>query len=59
MRIEDFNREKVATEWDGGWFCYKCDKLSHWKTKAFVYNNHPYCQECAQRMCNNDSKRDN
>ena len=59
MRIEDFDRKYVATEWDGGWFCYECDKLNHWKSKAFVYNDHKYCRECAQRMCDNDSKRDN
>lgn len=56
MRIEDFDRNYVATEWDGEWFCYECDKLNHWRSKAFVYNDHKYCRECAQRMCNDDSE---
>ena len=54
MRIEDFECKKVATEWDMGWFCYKCDGLHSWKSKAFVYNGKPYCQECAQKMCKNE-----
>lgn len=57
MRIEDFERKKVATEWDMGWFCYKCDGLHSWRSKAFVYNGKPYCQECAQKMCKNNEEQ--
>lgn len=56
-RIEDFDRKYVATEGNMGWFCDKCDKFSHWRTKAFVHNNHSYCRECAQRMCNDEKSR--
>ena len=56
LKIEDFDRKYVAYEWDGGWFCHKCDKLNHWRSPAFVYNGKHYCRECTQRMCNNDSK---
>ena len=54
MRIEEFDCKYVATEWDGGWFCHECDKLNHWRSKAFVYNGKHYCRECAlMRNANN------
>lgn len=49
MDIEDLERRKCATEWDMGWFCDKCDKLVHWKTKSYVVNGENFCQECARK----------
>ena len=50
MTLNEIPREQVATEWDMGWFCWKCENLISWKTKAFMINNKPYCCECAKNM---------
>ena len=42
-------RKQVATQWDMGWFCVKCDKLHHWKELAYMVNHRPYCEECAKK----------
>ncbi len=39
-------RERVATEWDGCWFCDKCYSMHHWKTKAFVEDGQKLCADC-------------
>ena len=57
LRIEDFEHKYVATEWDHGWFCYKCDELNHWRTKAFVHNGKHYCRQCAERLCGNEGQK--
>lgn len=57
MRIEDtypmkFERKYVATEWDMGWFCDRCEKLVSWRTAAYTTGGRKYCQDCAREMCN-------
>ena len=54
-----FERKQVASEWDMGWFCYKCEKLSSWKTKAYVSttSGHYYCAECANRIKKSREKK--
>ena len=49
MNINDIPRKRVATEWDGGWFCDKCDALVHWKTKSYIINNKHLCRKCAEK----------
>ena len=49
MNINDIPRKKIATEWDSGWFCDKCDALVHWKTKSYVVNNKHLCRKCAEK----------
>ena len=53
MTLNEIPREQVATEWDMGWFCWKCENLISWKTKAFMINNKPYCCECAKKYVKN------
>lgn len=50
MTVDNIERKRWATEWDMGWFCTKCDKLIHWKKKAYVINNKPYCRECSEKI---------
>ena len=50
MNINNIPRKKVATEWDGGWFCDKCEALVHWKTKSYVINNKHLCRNCAEKI---------
>lgn len=50
MTIDDCPREKWASEWDGGWFCYGCESLMHWKIKAYVIRRHGYCRMCAEKI---------
>ena len=52
MNINDLPREKRATEWDMGWFCDKCYKLVHWKTKSYKHNGQHLCRECAEKAVN-------
>lgn len=52
MQKSDFILKKVATEWDGGWFCENCWLIQHWKTNAYCYNNRKYCKNCAEKMIN-------
>lgn len=54
MTIDNCPREKWASEWDGGWFCYKCERLAHWKTKAYVICGHGYCRMCAEKILGAD-----
>ena len=54
MTIDDCPRKKWASEWDGGWFCYKCERLMHWKTKAYVICGHGYCRMCAEKILGAD-----
>ena len=49
MSINEVPRKKMATEWDMGWFCDKCEKLVHWKTKSYEVNGQHLCRECAER----------
>ena len=49
MTLNDIPREQVATEWDMGWFCWKCESLVSWRTKAFMINNKAHCCECAKK----------
>lgn len=56
MNVNDLPRKKVATEWDSGWFCDKCEKLIHWKKKAYIINNRTYCRECAEEILNKERK---
>ena len=48
MDINEVPRKKMATEWDMGWFCDKCEKLVHWKTKSYEVNGQHLCRECAE-----------
>lgn len=50
MDINDLERKTMSTEWDGGWFCDKCEGWIHWKTKAYMINGSPYCEECAEKI---------
>ena len=45
-----FEVKKVATEWDGAWFCEKCWGMHHWKEKAYVDqdNGDKLCEHCAK-----------
>ena len=49
MDINKVPRKKMATEWDMGWFCDRCEKLVHWKTKSYEVNGQHLCRECAER----------
>ena len=49
MTLNDIPREQVATEWDMGWFCWSCESLVNWRTKAFIINNKAHCCECAKK----------
>ena len=49
MNINEVPRKKMATEWDMGWFCDKCERLVHWKTKSYEVNGEHLCRECAER----------
>lgn len=55
MELEDLEKRKVATEWDMGWFCDDCDKLNHWKTKAYIIGNKKLCENCARKICEKQS----
>ncbi len=52
MELQNLEQRQCACEWDMGWFCDKCDKLVHWKTKAYILNNEKLCQECAEKALN-------
>ena len=39
-------KRKVASEWDGGWFCDECKNLHHWKEDAYVVEGKKYCKNC-------------
>ena len=45
---------KVATEYDGGWFCDKCNRLQHWRTKAnvIIETNQKICNKCIRMYKN-------
>lgn len=59
MELQNIKREQWATEWDGGWFCYKCDCLVHWKTKAYMINGKPLCKKCAEKYAERGNKNAN
>ena len=40
----------VSCEWDGGWFCDKCNHLQHWKEFAYIINGKKYCKNCLTKM---------
>lgn len=40
----------LATEWDMGWFCDKCEKLKHWKSKGYKLGKKIYCYDCAVKI---------
>ena len=42
-------RKRVATEWDGCWFCDKCYSMHHWKEEAYVENGEKLCKDCYER----------
>ena len=42
-------QKRVATEWDGCWFCDKCYSMHHWKEKAFVENGEKLCKDCYEK----------
>ena len=44
-----YEKKIVATEWDGGWFCDKCDTLHHWDEEAYVPlgSRLKLCERCA------------
>lgn len=45
------DRRKVATEWDGGWFCDRCYNLQHWKKKANInQKNEKICDKCLDKL---------
>lgn len=44
-----FEKRRVATEWDMGWFCCKCECLKHWKTEAYILHGRYYCKECYEK----------
>lgn len=56
MTLNEIPREQVSTEWDMGWFCWKCESLVHWRTKAFMINDKAYCCECAKNYVKNFQK---
>ena len=54
-----FTREYAATEWDGGWFCSKCEFLNHWKTKAYfpIGSHQPLCRECMLKIIEKEQEK--
>ena len=48
----------VASEWDHGWFCDKCESLQHWKTKAYVENGEKFCEKCYKEKVDADYEID-
>jgi len=48
MTLQDVERKRVATQWDGGWFCDKCGHMEHWKTKAYMFGKQCLCRRCAE-----------
>ena len=45
------DKRKVATEWDGGWFCERCYNLQHWKKKANInQKNEKICDKCLDKL---------
>lgn len=53
MNINDLERCKAATEYDGCWICRKCDKITHYKTKAYYLpgKSQALCRACAEKAC--------
>ena len=49
MKLIDLERKQCACEWDMGWFCSKCEKLVHWKTKAYILGKQKLCVTCAEQ----------
>ena len=47
---------KCATEWDGAWFCDKCETMFHWKTLGWKKDNinRFYCDKCKESIDKND-----
>lgn len=50
-------RKRVATEWDGCWFCDKCYSMHHWKTKAFIEDGQKLCADCYNEKENKRRKK--
>ena len=52
-----FEIKKVASEWDGAWFCEKCWSMHHWKEKAYVDqdNGDKLCEQCAKERGKDDA----
>lgn len=49
-----WEKVKCCCEWDMAWFCSKCEKMMHWKTKGW-YNpviapHNYYCDECKEKI---------
>ena len=45
------DKRKVATEWDGGWFCERCYNLQHWKKEANInQKNEKICDKCLDKL---------
>lgn len=42
-------RKRVATEWDGCWFCDRCESMHYWKEKAYVENGEKLCKDCYEK----------
>ena len=55
--IEDVPREKVATQWDMGWFCDDCESLQSWKKKAYKIGYKTLCRNCAERRIANATNK--
>lgn len=47
-----WEKVKVATEWDGGWFCSKCYSMHHWKEKAWRRTGkyEQLCENCKNTL---------
>ena len=56
MELTDLVRKVRATEYDMGWFCYKCERLVHWNEKSYVVNGHNYCYDCATKFLREGAK---
>lgn len=52
MKVEELERRKCATEWDMGWFCDECERLVHWKKKAYILGKKKLCRACAEKKVN-------
>lgn len=48
----EFEKHRAATEWDGVWFCDKCDSMHHYKTKAYnrIGMKEKLCCKCKENL---------
>ena len=56
-----WEKRKCCAEWDMAWFCDRCDKMMHWKTKGWFNTADPfnryYCNECKEKIEQERKKR--